>query len=355
MKKSNIIFFTWDNEIFLKKEFNRWVDIFISKYWEFNISRFNKESILSSNIEQELTSMPFLWQFRLIIFEDLPLTQDNKETVEEEIYCPKCNNKIIKIGKNFTCSYCKYKEEIKSIDSLILSCLDNIPDNNIVLFIQQNPDKRLTLYKKLLQIATIKEFSNLSWDSLKDYIRSRLLNIDSLAIKKLIEYKNSNFSKIDKEIDKLELFKSNDRITEDDIIKYIVPEIEVSIFKITDAIFELNPKIAILNFNKLLETNNIFQIFSSIVSNIRSFLYIHFLIDNKYTKNDVIKILQIHPYVFEKAISYKQNKKYIYSFFNNLLQIDLWSKIWNLIWDWENSVKLSLEKVILNLKNLKNK
>lgn len=349
MKKSNIIFFTWENEVFLKRELDKWIALFIEKYWEFNISRFNKENISGINIWSELMALPFLAEFKLIIFNEFPSKAENKEETIEEKVCPNCWQKSIKSSPSFICPFCKFKEEIKSLDNTILSFLDSIPDKNIVIFIQKNPDKRTWLYKKLLEIATLKEFKNLVWDSLRDYIRSRLINIDSLAIKKLIEYKNSDISKIDKEIDKLELFDSKERITEEDIIKYVIPEMEVSIFKFIDSILELNSKQATYDLDLILETSNIYQIFSSIITNLRSLLYIQTLMEEKISKEKIIAVLGVHPFIFEKArINYKSLKILRY-FFSKLIEIDKKAKIWDLVWDQENSIRLALEKEIFNL------
>jgi DNA polymerase III delta subunit len=49
-----------------------------------------------------------------------------------------------------------------TIDSRIEKILDNIPEANFVLFISPEPDTRKSFYKKLLEIATVKEFKNLS-------------------------------------------------------------------------------------------------------------------------------------------------------------------------------------------------
>ena len=126
---------------------------------------------------------------------------------------------------------------------------------------------------------------------MRDYIRKRLINIDNSAIVRLIKYKNSEINKIEAEIDKLELFKTHDRISENDIIQYVIPEIEISIFQLTDAIAEMNSKKSIENLNIILETNNVFQVFSTIMSSLRTVLYMDLLAKNGLNKSDTVSTL----------------------------------------------------------------
>jgi hypothetical protein len=60
MPQSNIVFFTGPNHIFLRRDLDAWVDIFAKKYGEYNISKFDKESILKANIHSELLTPVFL-------------------------------------------------------------------------------------------------------------------------------------------------------------------------------------------------------------------------------------------------------------------------------------------------------
>ncbi|MDD2487549.1 MAG: DNA polymerase III subunit delta [Candidatus Gracilibacteria bacterium] len=321
MKKSNIIFFTGENQVFLQKELDRWVSVFIEKHGDFNVSKINNENISAEILETELLTMSFLGGFKLIMIEDFPSKINEKDTE---------------------------KENKRNFDEIILSLLDRIPDSNFVLFIEGFPDKRKSLYKKLIDIAQVKEYKNLEGEGLRDYIRKRLINIDTDAITRLIQYKNSEINKIEAEIDKLYLFKMHDRITEDDIRKYVIPEIEISIFQLTDAIFELNPKKSIDSLNLILETNNIFQVFSTIMSNMRTFLYIIYLSKDGLSKNEIVSLLGIHPFIYDKSKNINPVK--IKELFEKFVDIDKKSKSGELIQDSDNGIRLALEKSLINLK-----
>lgn len=322
MKKNNIILFTWINSLFLKKELERWIDVFSSKHWEFNISRIESWNINKINFESELTTLPFLSENRLIILYGIPFSSVLKETENSE-------------------------------DDKILTLLEKIPDTNYVIFVQENPDKRKALYKKIIEIGTLKEFKNLEEFELKKYIREKLLQIDSDAIDKLIEYKNSDISKIDSEIDKLHLFKNKERIDIEDIKRFVNPEIEISIFQFLDRLFELNYDKALDNLVEILDNSKIEPTFAAIMTNIRKYLFTIYLHKSGIIDSVIIENLKLHPYVFQKIINNSKNYWTILYLYNSLILVDIKSKVWTLIWDNEESVKLAIEKEILDLKKNK--
>lgn len=141
MPRPNIVFFTGPNAIFLRRDLDAWIDIFSKKYGEYNISRLHKDTLSQINIRSELLTPVFLGEKRLIVLEDVPFSA-SKNTDEEK------------------------KEDDKEIslvdpESIILSLLDQIPDTTVVLFVATEPDKRKALYKKLLSVATLKEYESL--------------------------------------------------------------------------------------------------------------------------------------------------------------------------------------------------
>jgi DNA polymerase III delta subunit len=330
MQKNNINFFTWENSIFLNKDLNRWIEHFIEKHWEFNISRVNKENLEKINLEWELTTPPFLAEFRLIILNWLPSAASANDSWDEIL------------------------EHKKNVDDEILKILEMIPDKNIVIFVQENPDKRKWLYKKLKEVAVVKEFNNLDEHELKNYIRTVLVWIDSQAADRLIQYKWLDMRKIENEIEKLALFRSNDRITVEDIEKYVIPEIEVSIFKFMDRIYELNYTKAIQGFREVLENSKIEPTVAGIMTNLRKFIYVNQLKNSWVQDKDIIDRLKIHPFVFQKITQFKKNLPEIIDIYNRLSAIDIKAKIWELPGDIDESLRLAIEKVILDLKNKKN-
>ncbi len=101
-----------------------------------------------------------------------------------------------------------------------------------------------------------------------------------------------------------------------------MPNIETSIFHITDAIFALDNTLAYKEFIDILETNNIHYVFSSLMSTLRTFLYAERLISMSYEPSQVPSLLKIHPYAFEKMRKNMKHASQIRSLFFDLVVLD---------------------------------
>ena len=326
MPQSNIVFFTGSNHIFLRRDLDAWIDIFAKKYGEYNISRLDKENITQINIQAELLTPVFLGEKRLIILEDVPFSTSKRDDENTESI-------------------------INTLDpeTTILNVLDQIPETTIVLFVSTEPDKRKALYKKLIDIATLKEYEKLEGHALREYVRKKLPHIDVTALAKFMEYTGSDINRIESEIGKLALYKQDGWITETDIKSIIIPTIETSIFSLTDAIFMGNRKVAYNEFINILETHNIHQIFTTLISTLRNFLYVAKLLAAGYESREVLTLLKIHPYAFEKMQKHLKNAEKIQILFSELIVLDKRIKTGEGIGDTDDALRLGLEKAILCL------
>lgn len=139
-------------------------------------------------------------------------------------------------------------------------------------------------------------------------------------------YKNSDITKIEKELEKLSLYKRHERVTVEDIERFVVPEIEVSIFQLTDAIFALDTKKAARSLDEILQNSNIFSLFSAVISNLRNYLYVTRLHDLGLKKEEIARELKMHPFVVEKSLNNSSKAKILKDFFSKLIDIDRKSK-----------------------------
>lgn len=328
MPRSNIVFFTGPNHIFLRRDLDAWIDIFAQKYGEYNISRLNRDNLAKINIQAELLTPVFLGEKRLIVLEDVPFATSQKD--EEE----------------------KTEESTsKTLDpeSIVLEALDQIPETTVVLFISTEPDKRKALYKKLISTATLKEYEKLEGNVLREYIRKRLPHIDVTALARFIEYTGADINRIESEMDKLALYKQDGWITEEDIKTTVIPTIETSIFSLTDAIFMLDSPLAHHELINILETHNIHYVFSTLVSTLRTFLYATKLLSSSYEPGNVQSLLKIHPYAFEKMKKNMRYSKRMEVLFSEFISLDKRTKTGEGIGDTDEALRLGLEKAILCL------
>ncbi|EKD29554.1 MAG: hypothetical protein ACD_78C00360G0002 [uncultured bacterium (gcode 4)] len=323
MPRSNIVFFTGANRIFLHRDLDKWIEVFALKYGEYNISRLDVGSLAKVNIAAELLTPVFLGEKRLIVIDGIPASTISAESEKSTV--------------------------LEDAESAILSALDTIPDSSVVLFVESTPDKRKSLYKRLAEIATIKDYPLLEGPALREYIRKKIPHIDITAISRLIEFTGADINRIESELDKLSLYKQDGWITEEDIRSYVLSNIESSIFALTDAIFALDSVRAHAEFLRIIETHNIHQTFTTLISTLRTFLYSARLIELKYGATEVRTILKIHPFAFEKMQRFTKFTPRIRAVFDAFLLLDRRVKVGEGIGDTDDALRLGIEKTILCL------
>lgn len=133
----------------------------------------------------------------------------------------------------------------------------------------------------------------------------------------------------------------------------MIPNIERSIFSLTDAIFLLDNSFAFTELSNILEANNIHAVFSTLVSTIRTFLYAEKLLSSNYKPTEVQSFLKIHPYTFEKIQKNMRNSREIRALFSEFIALDKRTKTGEGIGNNDDALRLGLEKAILCLQKNK--
>ena len=166
------------------------------------------------------------------------------------------------------------------MESLILQSLEKVPEEVLVVFLSESPDKRTIGYKTLSKLADVKKFS-VEWENEVYQILSKKYwsYIEPQAIQTLIHLKGWDLQKSISEIDKLRITK--EYISTQDINTVIIPEFEESIFVFIDTLLSKNKQKLFSEFQNLLSFSNMYALYQSILANLRVFLYIEFLKSQK--------------------------------------------------------------------------
>lgn len=191
----NVYLFTWEERFLIDQELQRWISSFSQKFGNDSIFVFNNENRDWWAVNQNIF---WGWLFatkKLIILRWIPFSAEKQNWFDTD----SVNNFIDK----FT---------VKS---------DLIPNENLVVFLSYNPDKRWRLYKFLQSNAKIKEFNKFWTIEIKNFLKKYVWDIqfsendmtyfidkvwDDLyrinsEIDKLVEYCHVyNLKKIDREI-----------------------------------------------------------------------------------------------------------------------------------------------------------
>lgn len=256
------------------------------------------------------------------------------------------NNKLIIVENAYIFS----RTQNKKIDNIEI--LENYLKNSsdtIIIFINNN--EKIDTVKKIVKLikekGVIKEFNPLK--NINNTVKNMFddYKICDSSINLLIDRVGKNLELIYQEVEKLKLYKIDDKIiTNKDIIDAVQININVDIFKFIDDIINKNKLSAIKTYKELLKTNEEpIKIIAMLSSKIRLMYQASKLAKKGYTEEDISEILKVHKYPVHLAIlsGYKYNSKILLKYLSELANLDIGIKTG------EKDSKLALELFILSL------
>lgn len=311
-----IYLFYWEKH-FRNKLLNTWKDSFSSKFSELNI--FHVKNFLDHDLNfysQNFLGNSFFSTKTLFIIDDFPFNVWEKD------------------------------KEVNEYSDFFLNILDKVNKENIIIFNNQNVDKRSKLFKKISEVWEIKDFSIKDREDLKEKIKWVYWEFMTLeAINKIIELKWEDFLAIENEIEKLLLTKTLIELNDLKVVDYSVEE---SIFSIVDNILNLEIKVWIKRLRELSKSlDNNFLLYNSLLSNLRVYFYIFNLKSLWLTKDEIVSRLNLWNRWFLVWRSYKINPKKFFKIYDKLAGIDEKMKAWKLIWNGEEDFMYEIEKVLI--------
>ena len=225
---------------------------------------------------------------------------------------------------------CNYFNRVKCSEddiNLLLEYFNNYNPDTILIIISHNStiDNTKKITKKIKEIGKIIELNSTNINSIvkkmfDDY------DISSDNIKLLIERVGSDISILDKEIEKLKIYKIDDKkITKEDIIDCATYNIDIDIFKFIDNIINKNKKDALITYDELLKYNEEpLKIIVLLASKFRLMYQAKVLNSRGLSSNEISSILGIHAYPVKLAIqsSIKYPDKLLLKYLDMLADLD---------------------------------
>ena len=332
----NLFLFTGEESYLLHERVTAWKKAFVEKHGDINLAVLDAEETPLHEIMAAVNAVPFLGDKRLIFVYGLPekpkVRQADKVTKKDE----------------------KREEELKKFEQ----DLDHIPETSVVVFVQSNPDKRKSFYKKLLEKAEVKEFIPLGGQLLNAWIRKHVemkgARIDVSTADYFASLTGPNLWKLSQEIDKLTAYSFGKDITRSTIDVLAVPTLEANIFRLTDALGTKDRRKAIRHLHKSLAVGeNLRQVFFMVVRQFRLLLQ-----GNSYrsanpnaSSTAFSAILKIHSFVARNILD--QSKHFsdseLRSAYSRLLEIDTALKTSQIrvTADNQDELALALERFII--------
>ena len=256
------------------------------------------------------------------------------------------SNKLIIIENSFIFS--RTAKKIDNIELLEKYLKQNSTDV-IMLFI--NPNEKIDNIKKIVKLikenGKISEFN--SAKNINGIVKNMFDNyrLESGVIELLINRVGSNLDLIYQEVEKLKIYKIDDKfIIKEDVVDLTTEIIDIDIFKFVDDIINRNKKEAIKTYKELLKLNEEpIKIIALIASKFRLMYQACMLAKKGYTEDQISEILDVHKYPVHLAIvaGYKYNPKILLKYLNDLADLDIDIKTG------EKDKELALELFILSL------
>ena len=190
-------------------------------------------------------------------------------------------------------------DKIENPDPLI-KYLNNEGANTLILLSFKELDKRKKITKVLQEKTQYKEFLSYNIESvikedLKDF------KMSPMAINLLIGYCGNNLSRIENELEKLKLYKLNEKeITTEDIENLVKKSLDSTIFNLIDKINEKDKVKIFKIYNELLEEGETEE---KIMYTIANHYRLLFQISEKIkslSDDEIIKEYRMHPYRLTK-------------------------------------------------------
>lgn len=260
-----------------------------------NLAVLEGKTVAYNEVVRQILAIPFLSKTRLVISENI-LSEGKKELQE-------------KIGE----------------------VLKRVPTSTVLLFTETKPDKRLSLFKKLLKADKVQEFALLDEDQLRRWIKreveARGGQIESDAINKLAEFVGNDLWRMSNEIDKLIAYCLS-HIAASDVGLLVNPQIQANIFDLIESVAAKNSQRAVKELYKLLDDGQAgIYILTMITYQYRNMLVIKDLMGRIKNANRWVLSQKagLHPFVVGKclAVGQKYSFKSLQSIYGRIANFDL--------------------------------
>lgn len=267
-----IIFFYGQDSYRLAAQVKKLKEKFISaSLGDTNLALLDPKTLTYDEFIRQILAMPFLSKTRLVIIDNI-LSGSKKELQEQ-----------------------------------ICESLKKVPSSTVLLFTETKPDKRLSLFKKLLKVDKVQEFPVLEDIQVKRWIKAeaetRGGQIDSESVNLLFEKVGSDLWRLSNEIDKL--ISYDKKITAENIDLLVQSQVDQDIFRLVDALGAKNFKNALKETVRLEQTaGNEFYIFTMIIYQYRNLLIVKDLQErNIHNSYAIAKASGLNPYVAQKTLA----------------------------------------------------
>lgn len=232
---------------------------------------------------------------------------------------------------------------------LLNKYIENPNPDTILIFVvnEEKIDDRKKIVKLIKINGNVIEFNEVK--NIDTFIKNELndYKMDAVTINSFVNRVGDNLAIIASEIEKLKLYKNDDKIiTKEDVFNVCSEQIDVDMNELTNSIVSKNISKSLKIYNELIKQGEEpLQIIIRLANQFRIIYQSKELTKKGYSNKDIADILGIHPYRVKKAleISYKFPSKELLSILKKLSRIDEGIKMGNM------DKNIALEQFILEI------
>lgn len=232
---------------------------------------------------------------------------------------------------------------------LLNKYIENPNPDTILIFVinEEKIDDRKKIVKLIKINGNVIEFNEVK--NIDAFIKNELndYKMDAITINSFVNRVGDNLAIITSEIEKLKLYKNDDKIiSKDDVFNVCSEQIDVDMNELTNSIVSKNISKSLKIYNELIKQGEEpLQIIIRLANQFRIIYQSKELTKKGYSNKDIADILGIHPYRVKKAleISYKFPSKELLSILKKLSRIDEGIKMGNM------DKNIALEQFILEI------
>ena len=196
----------------------------------------------------------------------------------------------------------------------LLDNLDVATVDTIIFYEKSVPRKNAKLFVWLKENAhTVFESEKLQGFELEKWITKtcavRGTSMEDPAVRELILYVGSDLWMLSQEIDKLGSYANGKKISVDDVQKLVHGRVDADMFQTVESIVLGNRGQAMMLLKKqIAKGDEAFHIFSMYAYQLRTLLLVSGVVCDEQIsdKNNIAKILKIHPFVAQKSLAMLQ-------------------------------------------------
>lgn len=188
--------------------------------------------------------------------------------------------------------------------------MNNYNKNSIIIFVSYNDkiDTRKKIYKLFIKNGKVEEVLS-NQKNADEFIKKSLndngYKMSNYDINYFIQKVGNNIDNIENELNKLYLYKLDNKIIEkNDIDDIVIENIDNEIFAISDAVVKNDKKKSLDLYYEFMNKNyEVIQIIGLLANQIRFLYQVKNLYNNDKNQDEIAKYLEVHPYRVKLAVN----------------------------------------------------